>query len=68
MILKRESKTVKTRFGEVAVKIVEQPDGRKRAAPEYDDLKRIAAAKKIPLKQLFDEILRLAATSDSVIK
>jgi uncharacterized protein (DUF111 family) len=68
MILKRESKTVKTRFGEVAVKIVEQSDGRKRAAPEYDDLKRIAAAKKIPLKQLHDEILRIIATKETINK
>ena len=58
-ILKRESQKIKTRFGEVTVKIVEQPDGRKRATPEYDDLKRIAAAKKLPLKQLHDEVMRL---------
>jgi pyridinium-3,5-bisthiocarboxylic acid mononucleotide nickel chelatase len=59
MILKRESKKVKTRFGEVTVKIVEQPDGSKRAAPEYDDLKRIAAANKLPIKQLHDEVMRI---------
>lgn len=58
-ILKRESKKVKTRFGDVTVKIVEQPDGSKRAAPEYDDLKRIAAAKKLPIKQLHDEVMRI---------
>lgn len=58
-ILKREAKKLKTRFGEVTVKIVEQPDGSKRAAPEYDDLKHIAAVKNIPLKQLHDEIMRL---------
>jgi uncharacterized protein (TIGR00299 family) protein len=59
-VLKRESKKIKTRFGEVTVKIVEQPDGRKRATPEYDDLKRIAAAKKVPIKQLHDEVMRIA--------
>jgi uncharacterized protein (TIGR00299 family) protein len=58
MVLKRESKKVQTRFGRVTVKLVEQPDGTKRATPEYDDLKRIAAAKKIPLKLLHDEVLR----------
>jgi len=26
--------------------------------PEYEDLRRIAAAKKIPLKVLYDEMLR----------
>ena len=58
MVLRREAGKVRTRFGEVAVKLVEQPDGTKRATPEYDDLKRVAAAKKIPLKQLHDEVLR----------
>ena len=58
MILKRELKKVKTRFGEVTIKFVEQPDGSKRAAPEYDDLKRIAIAKKIPLKLIHDEVAR----------
>ncbi|MGN6730420.1 MAG: nickel pincer cofactor biosynthesis protein LarC [Candidatus Binatia bacterium] len=58
MILKREMKKVKTRFGEVTVKIIEQLDGSRRAAPEYDDLKRIARAKNIPLKLLHDEVAR----------
>jgi uncharacterized protein (TIGR00299 family) protein len=58
VILKRSTARVKTRFGTVAVKIVEEPDGTKRATPEYDNLKRIAAAKKIPLKALYDEVVR----------
>jgi uncharacterized protein (TIGR00299 family) protein len=58
MILKREMKKVKTRFGEVRVKIIEQLDGSRRAAPEYDDLKRIARANNIPLKLLHDEVAR----------
>ena len=58
MILKREMKKVKTRFGEVTVKIIEQVDGSRRAVPEYDDLKRIARAKNIPLKLLHDEVTR----------
>lgn len=61
MILKRETKKIKTRFGEVTVKIVEQPDGSKRAAPEYDDLKRIATARKVPLKTIQDELARKLA-------
>jgi len=58
LILKRESKKVKTRYGDVTVKIVEQPDGTKRATPEYDDLKRIAAAKNVTLKTIHDEAMR----------
>ncbi len=58
MILKRTTSRVKTKFGAVKVKVIEEPDGTKRATPEYDDLRRIAAAKKIPLKILYDEVLR----------
>ncbi len=59
LILKRETKKIKTRYGEVNVKIVEQPDGKKRITPEYDDLKRLASAKKIPLRRLYEEMTRL---------
>lgn len=58
MILPRASKKVKTRFGTVTVKVVEQPDGSKRTTPEYDELKRIAAARKLPLRLVYDEVLR----------
>ncbi len=55
-VLRRELRKVRTRFGEVTVKRVEQPDGTIRATPEYDDLKRIAAAKKIPLRAVYDQV------------
>ena len=58
LILKRDTQKVKTRYGEVTVKVVEQPDGTKRAAPEYDDLKRLATARKVPLKTIHDEVMR----------
>ncbi|MBI4528216.1 MAG: nickel pincer cofactor biosynthesis protein LarC [Deltaproteobacteria bacterium] len=58
LILKRASEKAQTRFGAVKVKIIEEPDGTKRATPEYDDLKRIAAKKNIPLKVLYDEVLK----------
>jgi uncharacterized protein (TIGR00299 family) protein len=58
IILKRLSERLKTPYGTIKVKIAEEPDGTKRVAPEYDDLKRIAAAKKIPLKLLYDEVVR----------
>jgi uncharacterized protein (DUF111 family) len=44
----------------VTIKVVEQPDGSKRTTPEYDELKRIATAKKLPLKLIYDEVLRSA--------
>jgi uncharacterized protein (TIGR00299 family) protein len=56
MILKRSSASVKTRYGTVRIKVIEAPDGTTQSTPEYDDLKRIAAAKKIPLKLLYEEV------------
>lgn len=58
IILKRLSKTLKTRYGTIKVKVAEEPDGTRRIGPEYDDLKRIATAKKIPLRLLYDEVVR----------
>lgn len=58
IILKRRSETLKTRYGNIKVKVVEEPDGTRRLGPEYDDLKRIATAKKIPLRLLYDEVVR----------
>jgi uncharacterized protein (TIGR00299 family) protein len=58
IILKRKSEKLKTPYGTIRVKIVEEPNGKKRIAPEYDDLKRLAAAKNIPLKLLYDEVVR----------
>ncbi|HEY1372189.1 MAG TPA: nickel pincer cofactor biosynthesis protein LarC [Candidatus Binatia bacterium] len=57
-LLKREIVRVKTKYGSVKVKVVEQPDGARRGAPEYDDVRRIAALKKVPLKAVYDEALK----------
>ena len=37
MILKRRSETLKTRYGNIEVKVVEEPDGTRRVGPEYDE-------------------------------
>ncbi|MGH7927431.1 MAG: nickel pincer cofactor biosynthesis protein LarC, partial [Candidatus Binatia bacterium] len=58
IILKRSMQTLKTRYGTIKLKVVEGLDGTKRIGPEYDDLKRIAGAKQIPLKLLYDEVVR----------
>lgn len=58
LVLPRHSERINTRFGALTVKFVVQPDGTRRAAPEYDDLKRIAAMRKVPLKSVHEELLR----------
>jgi pyridinium-3,5-bisthiocarboxylic acid mononucleotide nickel chelatase len=59
MTLKRSAGTVKTRYGSIRTKIIDQADGVRRITPEYDDLKRIAAARNISLKLLHDEVMRI---------
>ncbi len=57
---KLERKTVKinTRFGPLRVKMSTRPDGADFALPEYDDCVKIARSQKVPLKVVYDEILR----------
>jgi hypothetical protein len=58
IILNRTEAIIKTRFGDVKVKILQEPNGEKRISPEYAALKRIAIEKKIPLHVLRDEIVK----------
>jgi pyridinium-3,5-bisthiocarboxylic acid mononucleotide nickel chelatase len=58
LILKRQTKKIKTRFGAITVKLVEQPNGVLRAAPEYDELKRLAGSKKLPIATIYNEVMK----------
>lgn len=58
IILKRTEGTIKTRFGDVKVKILQEPSGEKRISPEYDELKRIADDKNLPLSIVRDEVVK----------
>lgn len=55
--LSRESKSVVTPHGEVRVKLSAGPDGRVHAAPEYEDCKRLAREKDLPLKTVYEAAL-----------
>jgi len=52
--LARESVTVETPFGEVRMKISRLHGSVLNATPEYEDCRRIAAQKNIPLKQVLE--------------
>jgi len=58
MILKRENKSARTPYGRINVKIIELPNGTRRITPEYDDVKRIAAARKLPIQQIYNAVMR----------
>lgn len=59
--LKRELKKVKTRYGEVVVKIGRDARGRiLNISPEYEACRALARRKKLPLKKIYSETLRKA--------
>ncbi|MFH1443404.1 MAG: nickel insertion protein [Candidatus Micrarchaeota archaeon] len=57
--LNRKTAKVKTKFGQISVKISES-SGIRTITPEYEECKRTAYAKKVPLKSVIDEA-KLAA-------
>ena len=59
-ILDRTEATIKTPHGKVRVKIGSLNGSVLRIAPEYEDCKKIASRKKIPVKEIYEEVLRLA--------
>jgi uncharacterized protein (TIGR00299 family) protein len=52
-VLPRDVLQVDTEFGPVRVKIARGPDGRENIAPEYEDCRRAAHAKKVALKLVY---------------
>ena len=58
--LRRENKDVETPHGIVRMKLSHAPDGQVHAAPEYDDCKRIAREKNLPLKVVYEAALLAA--------
>jgi uncharacterized protein (DUF111 family) len=64
-ILAREWQTVRTRFGEIRIKVASMNSTISSYAPEYEDCRRIAAEQRVPLKQVMQEAVQayLQATS-----
>ncbi|MBU2522021.1 MAG: nickel pincer cofactor biosynthesis protein LarC [Proteobacteria bacterium] len=59
--LVRENITIKTSYGNIQVKRVKDPSGSVRLVPEYEVCKKIALEKKIPLKTVYDTIIKETA-------
>ncbi|MBA3017383.1 MAG: nickel pincer cofactor biosynthesis protein LarC [Proteobacteria bacterium] len=59
--LVRENITIKTSYGNIQVKSVKDPSGSVRLVPEYEVCKKIALEKKIPLKTVYDTIIKETA-------
>lgn len=62
--LPRASRTVRTSFGRIRVKVTVEPDGRIAAAPEYESCRRAARRHDVPLADVYREAEQ-AALSES---
>jgi uncharacterized protein (TIGR00299 family) protein len=56
--LKREFTKVKTEFGEVSVKLGTLNGKTIQAAPEFESCKKLAAQKRVPVKQVYEAAIR----------
>lgn len=59
-LLNRLIREVTTAFGPVRVKVALAPDGHENLAPEYEDCKRVAVQKGIPIKHVYQAALAAA--------
>jgi len=60
VLLKRRSASVETPFGRIRVKLIEDPDGRRSATPEYDACARAARRHDVPLLEVYRSAERAA--------
>jgi uncharacterized protein (DUF111 family) len=58
LALRREVREVTTVYGPVRIKIAYDPEGRESVAPEYEDCRRLAREKNVPLKVVYQDALR----------
>jgi len=57
-VLERRIEVVETAYGTIRMKIVFTPEGRERAKPEFEDLRRASAENDIPLLEVEQEARR----------
>jgi pyridinium-3,5-bisthiocarboxylic acid mononucleotide nickel chelatase len=57
-VLPREQVTVSTSFGDVRIKLSRANGSILHAVPEYDDCRRLALEKNVPLQRVIAEALR----------
>ncbi|MBW2248866.1 MAG: nickel pincer cofactor biosynthesis protein LarC [Deltaproteobacteria bacterium] len=57
-MLTRETVIMKTAYGEIQVKRITEPGGSVRIVPEYEVCKKIALENKLPIRRVYDTIIR----------
>ena len=60
VVLPRKQTTIMTPFGKVRVKIGGTDEATRTISPEYEDCRKIALKKEIPVKRVYDEALKIA--------
>ncbi len=60
IVLAREEKSVETQWGTVRVKVARAPDGTPNVAPEFEDCRRLATERGVPLKLIYQAALAAA--------
>jgi hypothetical protein len=60
IILPRQTREVQTAYGAVRVKVATGPDGHVNVAPEYEDCKRIARERGVPIKLVYQAAIAAA--------
>jgi len=57
-VLARQWETVHTAFGEVRIKVARLNGHIRQASPEFEDCRKLAEAKSVPLQRVMDEAMR----------
>jgi uncharacterized protein (DUF111 family) len=57
-VLARQWETVHTAFGEVRIKVARLNGHISQASPEFEDCRKLAAAKNVPLQRVMEAALR----------
>jgi uncharacterized protein (TIGR00299 family) protein len=57
-VLARQWETVQTSFGEVRIKVARLNGHIRQASPEFEDCRKLAEAKNVPLQRVMDEAMR----------
>jgi pyridinium-3,5-bisthiocarboxylic acid mononucleotide nickel chelatase len=63
-VLARQWETVHTAFGEVRIKVARLNGHIRQASPEFEDCRKLAEAKNVPLQRVMDEAMRTWSTNN----
>jgi uncharacterized protein (TIGR00299 family) protein len=58
--LTREVRNIETPWGIAQVKVAQLPNGKYKFAPEYEDCRRLAQQHKVPLREIYNTIIKAA--------